>query len=120
MIASPEYNHSFSPPLKNAIDWVSRRTDDEDYRTFFAGKAVALLVASPGSSGGARGLPHLRQVLSHPGAQVLDDTVTVPRYFEAFTANGALRDQTLQARVDALLAQLVAAVVEPGSVAQPA
>lgn len=110
VIASPEYNHSFSPLLKNAIDWVSRRTDDEDYRTFFAGKTVALLAASPGSSGGARGLPHLRQVLSHLGAQVLDEQVTVPRHFEAFTEQGTLRDAALQQRVDALLAETVATV----------
>lgn len=117
VIASPEYNHSFSPLLKNAIDWVSRRTDTEDHRRFFADKVVALLAASPGSSGGARGLPHLRQVLAHLGARVLDEAVTVPRHFEAFTAAGTLRDPALQRRVEALLAQAVAALAGSGAAA---
>ena len=68
-IASPEYNASISPLLKNAIDWVSRIRDNnsaglEVYRT----RVFALGAASPGGTGGMRGLVTVRNV--HPGALV--------------------------------------------------
>src|ERR1022692_1776426 len=48
VIASPEYNGSFSALLKNAIDWISRPETGERRLAAFHGKAAALLSASPG------------------------------------------------------------------------
>lgn len=110
LIASPEYNHSFSPLLKNTIDWVSRQADGEDYRNFFGGKFAALLATSPGSSGGTRGLPHLRQVLSHLGTQVLEEQVTIAKQFQAFAEDGSLKDAQQVADIDALTQTLVARI----------
>ncbi len=56
LIASPEYNYSIPGVLKNAIDWVTRVENQP-----FAGKPVALMGASPGAIGTARGQYHLRQ-----------------------------------------------------------
>ena len=103
LIASPDYNSSISPLLKNVIDWVSRPTDDEDYVACFKGRTVGIMASSPGSSGGARGLPHLRQILGHLGAKVLSEQFTLPRGPSAFSATGSLaelaRVQQLQAFV---------------------
>lgn len=57
LIVSPEYNFSIPAPLKNAIDWCSRGDDQP-----FAGKAVAIMGASPGRLGTGRMQYHLRQV----------------------------------------------------------
>lgn len=57
LMATPEYNYSVPPVLKNALDWASR-----DTRRPMVGKAGAILSASPGALGGARVQYHLRQV----------------------------------------------------------
>jgi NAD(P)H-dependent FMN reductase len=68
LIASPEYNHTMPGVLKNAIDWLSRPA--EDIGRVFKGRPVALIGASPGGFGTARGqaswLPALRAVLLRP------------------------------------------------------
>ncbi|KAK4787134.1 hypothetical protein SAY86_010967 [Trapa natans] len=53
--ASPEYNYSVSPVLKNAIDWASRPPN------VWAGKAAAV-VSAGGGFGGGRAQHHLRQI----------------------------------------------------------
>lgn len=57
LIASPEYNFSIPPVLKNALDWASR----EDSLPLY-GKPLAIMSASPSMFGGARVQYHLRQV----------------------------------------------------------
>lgn len=66
LFASPEYNHSVSGVLKNAIDWASRPA----YRGAITGKPAAVISASPGAVGGARGQQHLKQILLAAGVSV--------------------------------------------------
>jgi chromate reductase len=56
--ACPEYNHSLSGVLKNAIDWASRPPDQP-----FAGKPVTVMSATAGQQGGGRAQYHLRAVM---------------------------------------------------------
>src|SRR5687768_277296 len=64
-IASPEYNASITPLLKNAIDWISVvREPGEVQLAVFQGRAFALGGASPGRSGALNSLLTLRQVLA--------------------------------------------------------
>lgn len=49
LIATPEYNHSISGVLKNAIDWLSR--PPADISRVFADLPVALIGATPGPAG---------------------------------------------------------------------
>lgn len=58
IIVTPEYNYSIPGVLKNAIDWVSRLTEQP-----FKNKAIALQSASQGILGGARAQYHLRQTM---------------------------------------------------------
>jgi chromate reductase, NAD(P)H dehydrogenase (quinone) len=99
-IVSPEYNASFSPLLKNTLDWISHIRDDgeaplEVYRT----RVFALGGASNGGTGGLRGLSQLRLVLElGTGALVLPDQFLLPRAADAFDEHGHLKnkDQTEQ------------------------
>jgi NAD(P)H-dependent FMN reductase len=106
LISSPEYNSSISGVLKNAIDWVSRREEGEKPGIAFAGKAVALMSASPGALGGLRGLVHVRAILGNLGMLVLPQQKAVGGAFKAFNEDGTMVDPKMQADVTALGAQL--------------
>jgi NAD(P)H-dependent FMN reductase len=49
LLATPEYNNGIPGVFKNAIDWASR--PPADARRVFAGRAFALMGASPGGFG---------------------------------------------------------------------
>src|SRR5713101_252340 len=51
LIVTPEYNNSIPGVLKNAIDWLSRPS--EDIRTVFGGRPVAVIGITPGQGGTA-------------------------------------------------------------------
>lgn len=105
LVASPEYNSSIPPLLKNTIDWVSREWQGESGLVPYQGKVAALLAASPGSFGGMRMLPHLRQVLNALGVLVLPGQFSLSHADQAFDPeNGALK---LPARLHDLVAELV-------------
>ncbi|MBI4752523.1 MAG: NAD(P)H-dependent oxidoreductase [Acidobacteria bacterium] len=100
LIASPEYNSSIAPLLKNTIDWVSRPSQGEPMLAAFTGKVAGLMSASPGGLGGLRGLVHIRMILGNIGVIVIPDQVAVPGAFGAFDENGQLTDAKQQASVE--------------------
>lgn len=88
LIATPEYNYSFSGVLKNAIDWASRPPDQP-----FDGKPIAILGASPGMLGTARAQYQLRQVFIFMNGKVLNrPEVFIAAADKKFDANGELTD----------------------------
>ena len=112
LIASPEYNSSISGVLKNTIDWASRREEGEERLAAFAGKAAALMSASPGALGGLRGLVHVRAILGNLGVLVLPQQKAVPRAHQAFTDDGLLADPKMHSEVTALGARLTEMLVK--------
>lgn len=106
LIASPEYNSSISPLLKNTLDWVSRAEGATGDLTPYEGKLAALLAASPGALGGLRGLVTLRSILGNIGCTVLADQLTVRQAGQAFGPDGSLGDPKQQARAEGLGKQL--------------
>ena len=107
-IASPEYNGSVPPLLKNAIDWVSQvRERGEPAYAAFKGRAFAIASASTESSGGLRGLLALRQILESCGALVIPEQVAVPQSDEAFDDVDNLNNQGLGNQFRAELTRLV-------------
>ena len=103
LIASPEYNSSVTAALKNVLDWVSRAdSDDEPSLSALSGKTAAITSASPGGLGGLRGLVHLRAILSNIGITVLPEQIAVSKAYEAFAADGSLKEAKQQAAVKAL------------------
>lgn len=107
LIASPEYNSSITPLLKNTLDWISRPVPNEAPMAAFQGKVASLLSASPGALGGLRGLVHLRAILGNIGVMVLPDQVAVPKAHEEFGSEGLLKDARQQANIQLLCKKLV-------------
>ncbi|MBX3741482.1 MAG: NAD(P)H-dependent oxidoreductase [Akkermansiaceae bacterium] len=108
IIASPEYNSGITAALKNTIDWVSRADSDEEPPLLaFKGKAAAIIAASPGGYGGARSLAQLRILLGNIRVDVIDGEVTIPKAYEAFTADDRLIDGAQMAAVEQLVGRLV-------------
>jgi chromate reductase len=113
ILVTPEYNQSFSSPMKNAIDWLSRVSGNP-----WAGKPVAILSAAAGRSGGARAQYALRlavnkfrmrlltgpEVMVANAAKEFDDAgrLTGESYRKVLTElMGELRAEALRAAVPA-------------------
>lgn len=109
-IASPEYNASVSPLLKNMIDWVSV-IREQDGRKFTPWKEVtiALGAASPGNLGGVRGLNHLRSIMVSIGSLVVSEQCLVPNAKQAFDNDGSIVNERTQKSLAALCTALMRA-----------
>jgi chromate reductase, NAD(P)H dehydrogenase (quinone) len=109
LIASPEYNASIPPLLKNTIDWISRIRKDGEGRPFapFRGKPVGLCSSSNGNFGGARGLYHLRAVLMNLQAEIITPQCSVARASEAFADDGSLKEEAMRNRMANVCSTLI-------------
>ena len=90
IIASPEYNSSISPMLKNTLDWISRPDGDDASIVAYRGKVAGLVAASPGGLGGLRGLVHLRSILGNIGVTVVPQQHAISGAMNAFNDDGSL------------------------------
>jgi chromate reductase len=108
-IASPEYNASITPLLKNTLDWISRvREGPEPPLAAYRQRVFALGAASNGTYGGYRSLIALRHVLELGcGALVLPDQIAVRDAATAFDDRDNLRDEANANRLRSVLGQLV-------------
>jgi NAD(P)H-dependent FMN reductase len=108
-IASPEYNASVTPLLKNTIDWISRvRGRDEPPLAVFRRRAFALGGASDSPYGALRSLMALRQVLELGcGALVIPEQITVIRASEAFGDKDNLTDARAAASLKRVAQRLI-------------
>lgn len=103
LIATPEYNYSIPPVLKNALDWASRENNP-----VLRGKPVGIMSASPSIFGGARAQYHLRQV-----CVVLDllplnkPEVFIINAHTKFDEKGNLTDDRSRTAIDNLMRELV-------------
>jgi NAD(P)H-dependent FMN reductase len=93
-LASPEYNASITPLIKNTIDWISVvREHGEPPLAAFTNRVFALGGASAGRSGTMASLLALRQVLSVGcRALVLAEQVSIPNAASAFDDMDELKD----------------------------
>ncbi|KAK6928909.1 NADPH-dependent FMN reductase-like [Dillenia turbinata] len=104
LFASPEYNYSVTPPLKNALDWASRPPN------VWADKAAAIVNVAGGSSG-MRSQFHLRQI----GVFLNLHFINKPEFFlngrqppKKFDSQGELIDPQIQDNLKAILLALQA------------
>jgi chromate reductase len=102
LFVTPEYNYSVPGVLKNAIDWVSRLPSQP-----CAGKAVAIMGASPSMLGTARAQYHLRQICvfldMHP---INRPEVMIASAATKFDEHGKLLDATTRELIGKLLVSL--------------
>lgn len=101
VFASPEYNYSLAPALKNALDWGSRAKGN----VLFKGKAASI-VSSAGGAKGVRSQHHLRQVGVFLDLHFLNKPEIMFSAFDGtFDSDGKLVNEECQKKV---LGQLVA------------
>lgn len=98
VIVSPEYNGSFSPLLKNTIDWISRV--DKSALTHLT---VLVAAASPGRGGGANGAEMVRTWMANMGVRVAEHSLTIGSVDEATT----ILDDVDERELDRFIAQAV-------------
>ncbi|TIQ30448.1 MAG: NAD(P)H-dependent oxidoreductase [Mesorhizobium sp.] len=108
LIATPEYNGSIPPLLKNSIDWVSRlrRDGSRSFRPLY-GKPAGLCSSSEGKFAGIRCINHLRAVLVRCQMEVITPECSVSRANEAFAEDGQFRDARLQQSMERLCRTLI-------------
>jgi chromate reductase, NAD(P)H dehydrogenase (quinone) len=100
LIATPEYNHSISGVLKNAMDWASRPYGDNS----FEGKPVAIMSASDGMLGGERAQWPLRQVFVYLDMHPINKPeVIIPNVSKKIDSNGILTDEETKEHIKKLL-----------------
>lgn len=103
LLASPEYNYSLAPALKNALDWLSR---EPNLKPFY-GKPGAVLGAA-GGMGSMRSQNHLRQVCVYLNLLLIDKPEFFSNAFSpAFNKDGDLVDPELTNKLSELLKALV-------------
>jgi NAD(P)H-dependent FMN reductase len=112
VVVTPEYNHSFPAPLKQAIDLTGRE---------WQAKPVAF-VSYGGRGGGLRAVGQLRQIYPEMHATTIRNTVSIHNVWENVGPDGALRaDKELTAAAHDLTAQLAwwANALRAGRAARP-
>ncbi len=116
LIASPEYNASLTPLLKNTIDWLSQdigKGKGESGNAPFEEKIGALMGASNGGFGTIRALPHVSYILSNLGVFMLP-VVAVPGVGKAFDENGVMTNERAKKMLSGLGARLAQTIVKLG------
>ena len=93
LFGTPEYNRSYSPVIKNAIDWGSR----PEGRNAWNGKPGAIVGCSPYTLGAFGAVHHLRQVLTYVNVPTLQQ----PEFYLSNAADmmddaGKITDQKTQ------------------------
>lgn len=108
LIASPEYNSGYSAVLKNAIDWTSRpSSEQEPALRAYSGKTASIMSAAPGALGGLRGLYQLRSLLMNMNVTVLPKMTAVGHANQVFDEAGELANLSLHESIKALGSQTV-------------
>ncbi|MEP7155593.1 MAG: NAD(P)H-dependent oxidoreductase [Betaproteobacteria bacterium] len=111
LIASPEYNTSITPLLKNTIDWLSQDVDGENGYAPFTGKIGGLMGASNGAFGTIRALPQVSFMLSNLGVFMLP-VVAVPGVAKTFDENGIMTNEHSKRMLTGLGARLADTVTK--------
>ena len=108
-MASPEYNASLTPLLKNTLDWISRvREGREPPLAAYKSRVFAIGGASNGTYGAMRSLMALRQVLELGcGALVMPEQIAVREAAQAFDEQDRLKDERASRALQALVQRLI-------------
>jgi chromate reductase, NAD(P)H dehydrogenase (quinone) len=111
IVVSPEYNASYTGLLKNTIDWASSPVKGHEVWSNgdkpFTGKVVGMLSASNGALGGLQSLTHLQPLLMNLQCWVAPQRFALARAASAFDDTGALVDPAAQAKVAAVVDQVL-------------
>lgn len=104
IISTPEYNHSITAALANAIHWLTY------YIYPFVDKPVMITGASYGKLGSSRAQTHLRQILDSPDikARVIPNSEFLLGFsLDAFDENGNLKDPNTVKRLESIFSDFM-------------
>jgi NAD(P)H-dependent FMN reductase len=97
ILVTPEYNHGYPAPVKNAIDYLYHE---------WAYKPVAF-VSYGGLAAGTRSVQMLKQVVTSLRMVPLVEAVSIPFFSRYFDENGRFNpDETLEKSAQTMLAEL--------------
>jgi chromate reductase len=100
LMATPEYNHGVPGVMKNSVDWASRPPGAAP----LGGKPVAIMGASPGITGSARGQSQLRQAFEFTNSFAMPQPeLLVFKAHEKFDAEGRLIDEATRQHLQRFL-----------------
>jgi len=109
LLVTPEYNNSMPGVLKNAIDWLSRPSDDID--RIFGDKPVAIMGATPGRGGTRLAQNAWLPVLRTLGTRAwFGEQLYVAGAARVFDADGRLVDETVKKLLSQFMTGFVAFV----------
>ncbi len=112
LIATPEYNYGVPGVTKNVIDWASR----PPRKSVLDGKPVAVMGATPGMWGTARGQAQLRQAFTFTNSYAMQQPeILVARAGEKFDADGRLVDDTTREYLGKFLVAFAAWIERVGN-----
>lgn len=96
VIVTPEYNHGYPAPLKNAIDWLFKEWNRKPVAFVSYGALLA----------GGRAVEQLRQVVAELHMTSIRAQVLFPAVWEAFDTNGQPKDPATEERVRGMFKEL--------------
>jgi NAD(P)H-dependent FMN reductase len=108
LIATNEYNSSYSAALKNAIDWATRKELGEKPLAAFNGKTATIMAASPGGLGGIRALVPFRMLLGNIGVHVHPSQQAIGNVASLLDDTGKVNDENTLKKLHSLGQQAVA------------
>jgi chromate reductase len=109
LLATPEYCHGVPGVLKNAIDWLSQPLRANALQ----GRATAIMGASTGPAGTARGQTQLRQSFVLTNTPVmLQPELLVGRAQDKFDSTGRLTDDATNQLVTEFLRRFAAWILQ--------
>lgn len=98
IIASPEYAHGISGPMKNALDWLVSGSEFPDV-------PIMLINTSPRAS---HSIAALKEVLTTMSGNVIEEALlTLPLLGTALTAQDMLADSEIRQAIDAKLTAFI-------------
>lgn len=97
IVVTPEYNHGYPAPLKNALDHL--------YHEW--GHKPAAIVNYGGFAGGYRAAEQLRQVLVELKMVPVREQIGIPAIWAAFDEAGEPRNAALDGALNAMVAELL-------------
>jgi chromate reductase, NAD(P)H dehydrogenase (quinone) len=99
LLATPEYNRSYSPVLKNALDWGSRPEGTNKWK----GKPVAVIGCTPYNLGAFGAQHHIRQVLVYLDMPALQQPeFYLEKVADRFNGQGELTDNQTRQKISEL------------------
>jgi NAD(P)H-dependent FMN reductase len=95
ILVTPEYNHGYSPALKNAIDFLYNEWRD-----------MPVGIVGYGGSGATHAIRQLRDVMNVVGMKPLDYHVTIGRIWDALDESGNVKPEHIRGNIQELFRKL--------------